>query len=327
MRRTQQAMRLSAVGTICPAIEATRGLAHGSLCVSAVLGRPSGGLRGYGVDTGSRAKRSINSAKKPSASTCSMTRAFDSPLRSYTSHTVRPWACSPASSIALRACPAIRTAQASGDTRSRTDHGVAGRGDTQPWCAHRSTRACRTRRARAPSPVTGSHQCAPTCRDRLTGDVQPHHRERHTRLKDDMGRMRIGIDVELGRRRDVAQPDRTAHRHDLGHVVEDRRILDDSERNIRERPQRGKGYGPGRLRLASAPGNPRHASRQPGGWAPADRHRRSRSGRARLRPSRACVPWAAGSRHTQEARAAPPSPLPGAHWPRSSPRAHCRQPP
>ena len=69
------------------------------------------------------------------------------------------------------------------------------------------------------------------------GDVQPDHGERHARLEYHVCRVRIGVDVELSRRRDVAEPDRAPHGHDLAHVGEDRRVLDDGQRDIGEGPK------------------------------------------------------------------------------------------
>ena len=62
-----------------------------------------------------------------------------------------------------------------------------------------------------------------------------------------MGCVRIRINVELGRRSHVAKPDRAPHGHDLGNVVEDRRVLDDRKRDVGERPERSEGHRTRRL--------------------------------------------------------------------------------
>ena len=69
------------------------------------------------------------------------------------------------------------------------------------------------------------------------GDIEADHGERHACLEHHMRRMGIGVNVELGRRRNVAEPDRAPHGHDLAHVGEDRRVLDDGQRDIGEGPK------------------------------------------------------------------------------------------
>ena len=51
---------------------------------------------------------------------------------------------------------------------------------------------------------------------RLVGDVERHHDDRHAGLQHDVGGVRVDIDVELGRRRDIAAlEEAAAHQHDL----------------------------------------------------------------------------------------------------------------
>ena len=48
----------------------------------------------------------------------------------------------------------------------------------------------------------------------LMGDVEPDHRRLDPALEDAARRLRVGPDVELGRRRAVSLADRAAHEHD-----------------------------------------------------------------------------------------------------------------
>ena len=75
-------------------------------------------------------------------------------------------------------------------------------------------------------------------RDRLVGHVEPDHGERHARLEHHVRGVGVGVDVELGRRRDVAEAERAPHGDDLAHVGEDARVLDDGERDVGEGAER-----------------------------------------------------------------------------------------
>ena len=75
--------------------------------------------------------------------------------------------------------------------------------------------------------------------DRLVGDVESDHRHVDAALEDAARGLRIGPDVELGRRRRVPLADRTPHQHDsLGtHVGMER----EQQRDVRQRPGRDEG--------------------------------------------------------------------------------------
>ena len=77
-------------------------------------------------------------------------------------------------------------------------------------------------------------------RNRVVRHVEPDHGERGARLEHDMSGVRIGEDVELGGCGDIAGADGAAHRHDLAHIREHRRVLDDGERDIGKGPKRGE---------------------------------------------------------------------------------------
>ena len=99
---------------------------------------------------------------------------------------------------------------------------------------HAADRCCRRRAERADRLQPRRR------RDRLVRHVEPDHGERDARLEHDMRGVRIGEDVELGGRGDIAGADGPAHRHDLAHIREHRRVLDDGECDIGKGPKRGE---------------------------------------------------------------------------------------
>ncbi|MCY1286872.1 hypothetical protein D9M70_358510 [compost metagenome] len=73
------------------------------------------------------------------------------------------------------------------------------------------------------------------------GDVERHHHDRNARAEDDIGGFRIDIDVELGRRRDVAAfEEAAAHHHQFLHPRRNLRRLLERERDVGERSQRAE---------------------------------------------------------------------------------------
>ena len=69
------------------------------------------------------------------------------------------------------------------------------------------------------------------------GDVEVEHHGRHPGLEDDPCSVRVDVEIELGRGRDVALAPRTPHEHDLGQPRDDPRLLDDGERHVGEGPR------------------------------------------------------------------------------------------
>ena len=64
------------------------------------------------------------------------------------------------------------------------------------------------------------------------GEVQPHHGHIPISPEHDIGGLRVGIDVELGRRRYVATRKTSAHGDDPFHPLDDLRLLADGERDV-----------------------------------------------------------------------------------------------
>ena len=80
-------------------------------------------------------------------------------------------------------------------------------------------------------------------------DVEPDHRRVEPFAEDALRRLRVGPDVELGRRRPVALADRAAHQHDpLGARVGMRR---EQQTDVRQRPGRDEDRLVARLRYCS----------------------------------------------------------------------------
>ncbi|MNI44059.1 hypothetical protein D3C73_984110 [compost metagenome] len=76
----------------------------------------------------------------------------------------------------------------------------------------------------------------------LKGHVEGHQHDRHAGLENDLGRMRIGIDVELRPGRAMAKRrEGTAHRYDLANAARDIRMLDQRQCEIRERSDGANG--------------------------------------------------------------------------------------
>ena len=69
---------------------------------------------------------------------------------------------------------------------------------------------------------------------RLVRDVEADHRHVHAAREDPGGRLRVGPDVELRRRRDVAEPDRAAHQDDS--VRPRVGVAGEQQRDVRQRP-------------------------------------------------------------------------------------------
>ena len=75
------------------------------------------------------------------------------------------------------------------------------------------------------------------------GHIQAEHGELDAGLEHDLGGVRVGEDVELGRRRDVALADGAAHQHDLADVAHDVGRPPDRGGDIGERPERAERHG------------------------------------------------------------------------------------
>src|SRR5215217_9431410 len=77
---------------------------------------------------------------------------------------------------------------------------------------------------------------------RLLRHVEPDHRQRPARVKDDVGRFRIVADVGLGNGRGVTRYiGCTAHQDDFAYVLGDARLRGDGEGNVGQRTQRYQG--------------------------------------------------------------------------------------
>ncbi|EGE55816.1 hypothetical protein RHECNPAF_850054 [Rhizobium etli CNPAF512] len=75
----------------------------------------------------------------------------------------------------------------------------------------------------------------------LMRHVERHHHDRHARAEDDVGGLRIDIDVELGRRRDVAAlEEAAAHHHQFADARDDVGRLLEGHADIGERPERAE---------------------------------------------------------------------------------------
>jgi len=72
------------------------------------------------------------------------------------------------------------------------------------------------------------------------GGVETDHRRVEPGREHALGRLRVGPDVEFGRRRPVPLADRAAHEHDpLRHGV---RVQHEQQRDVRERARRHEGH-------------------------------------------------------------------------------------
>ena len=116
--------------------------------------------------------------------------------------------------------------------------------------------------------------------ERLVGDVEPDHRQVDPAREDAAGGLRIGPDVELGGRRDVALGDRSAHQDDALDPLLDPGVEREQEGDVRQRSDRDDGDRRARQRSASQRG-----SRPRGGLSG------SRLGGGRSGPSRPDSPW------------------------------------
>jgi hypothetical protein len=75
------------------------------------------------------------------------------------------------------------------------------------------------------------------------GDIERHHGDRNASAKHDPGGLRIDIDVELGRGRDVATFEiAAAHQHDLLNPGGDVRRAFERHGDVGERSERAKRY-------------------------------------------------------------------------------------
>ena len=74
------------------------------------------------------------------------------------------------------------------------------------------------------------------------GDVEPGHPERDPRFEDDRGSLRVGPDVELGRGRGVARPERAAHQRDPGDPLVQRRRRPQQQGDVGQRPRGDDGH-------------------------------------------------------------------------------------
>ena len=76
----------------------------------------------------------------------------------------------------------------------------------------------------SPTAVAERAECREVFRkdQRLMGDVEREHRHRNSRREDDVGRLRIDVDVELGNRGGVASGEEAApHEGDLSDLGND----------------------------------------------------------------------------------------------------------
>ena len=80
--------------------------------------------------------------------------------------------------------------------------------------------------------------------------AEAEHHDRAACRKDDRRGMGIDMDVEFGRRRDVAEADGAAHQHDTMDLRQDVRGQAEREREVGQRPQRAQGHAVCRRRPA-----------------------------------------------------------------------------
>ena len=131
---------------------------------------------------------------------------------------------------------ASRRSRAGGPARPRPR-----RGSARPRCrtcaggTRRRSRRARRRAGRRRRTPRSRSACA-SRHQRLVGDVEPDHRHGQAAPEDAPGRLRVDVDVELGRRRDVSLGDRAAHDHDALDVLRRLRVPGQEERDVRERP-------------------------------------------------------------------------------------------
>ena len=73
---------------------------------------------------------------------------------------------------------------------------------------------------------------------RLVGDVEAHHRDRHAGSEHDVRGLGVGVDVELGGDRRVPLPDRAAHEATGARSGDELRVEPQQQGDVRERPDR-----------------------------------------------------------------------------------------
>ena len=123
--------------------------------------------------------------------------------------------------------------------------------------------------------------------------VEADHRDVEAGVERARGGLGVEPDVELGRRRDVAQAVAPAHHGDAAEAREQLGAQRGEQRDVRERPDRVRAGPARRCARGSRPaGRPRASARRPRSIrAPA--HRRARRRRARRRRDRGARPAAA----------------------------------
>ena len=279
--------------------------------------------------SGSRARRSVSSAKKPSASISWITMALAG--RGRRGPTSRPRcgrACARPGSRSRRGSRGRRTARVAAARRSCRGRAAARRGGR----GGSGRRRCRTRAGPRPRRLTACRapRIAAQARGRhqgLVGHVQAEHHERDAGLEHHLRGVRVDVDVELGGGRDVALADGAAHQHDLADAADDVGRLVQRQRELVSGPSVQSVTLPaGRARSSSisastacAVGERRRRRRQVGAI---------QAGRAVdvLGGDRRRARAAARSRRGPAGRAARRARPPCARSPRSAPAARCRRP-
>ena len=148
-------------------------------------------------------------------------------------------------------------------------------------------------------PVSRSACGVRPVQQRLVGDVEAHHRDRHAGPEHDVGGLGVGVDVELGRDGGVPLPDRAAHQAQVGDLRGEVRVEPQQQRDVGQRARSA--------RSRPAPGCSREDAGRSASTARSGTRRRRSPARAACRRSRSRRGPRSPARPSRAARPAAPS--------------------